>query len=183
MDSMVREKGGSLWKGQARLRVPGPSQEGDLAPNLLQKAQGGPMRCLILLADDFDDGRELCAFALRQEGFTVKDLSDGSTVMSVAIEVQPEVMVLDLTLPGVDGWTLIGQLKAHPVTRAVPIVVLSAHAYQADEDRAMAAGADVYLRKPCTPADLVGAIRSVSAPCAEFFRDPDPTPSRSAPRA
>ena len=141
------------------------------------------MRCLVLLADDSDDGRELCAFALRQQGFSVTDVADGSTVLALAVELQPEVMVLDLTLPGVDGWTLIGQLKAHPVTRSIPIVILSAHAYQADEDRAMAAGADVYLRKPCTPADLVAAIRSVSEPCEAVFSDAGRTPPRSEPRA
>jgi CheY-like chemotaxis protein len=141
------------------------------------------MRCLILLADDFDDGRELCAFALRQHGFAVTDLPDGSRVLEVAVETQPEVLVLDLTLPGVDGWTLIGQLKAHAVTTSIPIVVLSANAYKADEERAMAAGADMFLRKPCTPADLVSAIRSVSSPCEALFGDPGPTPERSAPRA
>jgi CheY-like chemotaxis protein len=141
------------------------------------------MRCLILLADDFDDGRELCAFALRQQGFAVTDLPDGSRVLDVAVETQPEVLVLDLTLPGVDGWTLIGQLKAHAVTASIPIVVLSANAYKADEERAIAAGADVFLRKPCTPGDLVSAIRSVSAPCEALPGGPAPTPERPAPRA
>ena len=141
------------------------------------------MRCLILLADDFDDGREVCAFVLRQHGFTVTDLADGSSVMAVAVELQPEVIVLDLTLPGVDGWTLIDQLKAHPVTAPIPIVVLSANAYKADEDRALAAGAAVYLRKPCEPMELVNAIRSVSASCEAVFTDAGRTPPRPAPAA
>jgi CheY-like chemotaxis protein len=141
------------------------------------------MRCLILLADDYDDGREVCAFALRQQGFTVTDLPDGNNVVAVAVELQPEVIVLDLTLPGVDGWTLIGQLKAHPVSASIPIVVLSAHAYRADEERALAAGAALYLRKPCEPTELVKAIRSVSTSCEAVFTEQARTPSRSAPQA
>src|SRR6185503_4017100 len=122
-----------------------------------QSSRGGPMRCLIMLADDYDDGSEIYAFYLRRQGFDVTELATGDGLLALAIESQPEVMVLDLTLPGVDGWTLITQLRAHPLTRHIPIVVLSARAYPEDERRALALGADAFLRKPCPPPALVEA--------------------------
>jgi len=101
------------------------------------------LKCMVLLAEDFEDTRDVYAFYLRLEGFTVHDLPDGDCVLSLAIEAQPDVVVLDLGLPGIDGCALAEELRAHPQTAHIPIVVLSAHAYPEDEQRARDAGAEL----------------------------------------
>jgi CheY-like chemotaxis protein len=120
---------------------------------------------MVLLAEDFDDTRDVYAFYLRREGFTVHDLPDGNRVLALALEMQPDVVVLDISLPGVDGYALAAALRAHPLTARIPIVVLSAHAYPEDEKRAREAGATAFLRKPCLPAKLADTLRAVSENC------------------
>jgi CheY-like chemotaxis protein len=123
------------------------------------------LKCIVLLAEDFEDTRDVYAFYLRQEGFSVHDLPDGERVLPLAIELQPDVVVLDLALPGVDGYALTALLRAHPLTSQMPIVILSAHAYPEDEQRARDAGASAFLRKPCLPHDLAATLKQVSESC------------------
>jgi CheY-like chemotaxis protein len=132
------------------------------------------LKCMVLLAEDFEDTRDVYAFYLRREGFTVHDLPDGHQVLSLAVELQPDVVVLDLSLPGVDGYCLAAQLRAHPSTARTPIVVLSAHAYPEDERRAREAGAAAFLRKPCLPAELADTLKRVSENCKSAFTAPHP---------
>jgi CheY-like chemotaxis protein len=127
------------------------------------------LKCIVLLAEDFDDTREVFAFHLRQEGFAVHDVPDGSQVLALAIELQPDVIVLDLDLPGVGGCALTAALRGHPLTAHHPVVILSAHAYPEDEARARAAGAHAFLRKPCLPAELAATLKAVSESCARSF--------------
>ena len=131
------------------------------------------LKCLVLLAEDFEDTRDVYAFYLRREGFVVHDLPDGSRVVPLAVEMQPDAVVLDLSLPGIDGYSLAAALRASPLTAHIPIVVLSAHAYPEDERRALAAGAAAFLRKPCLPADLADAIKRVSENCQRAFVAPE----------
>jgi CheY-like chemotaxis protein len=131
------------------------------------------LKCMVLLAEDFEDTRDVYAFYLRREGFTVHDLPDGERVLSLALEMQPDVVVLDLALPGVDGYALAAALRAHPLTARIPIVVLSAHAYPEDEQRAREAGAAAFLRKPCLPAELADTLRAVSENCKTPLAAPE----------
>ena len=135
------------------------------------------LKCMVLLAEDFEDTRDVYAFYLRLEGFIVHDLPDGNCVLSLAIEVQPDVVVLDLGLPGIDGYTLAAELRAHPRTAHIPIVVLSAHAYPEDEQRAREAGAAAFLRKPCLPGDLADTLKRVSENCKRASPTPDGQPA------
>ena len=123
------------------------------------------LKCVVLLAEDFADARDVYAFYLRQEGFSVHDLPDGERVLPLAIELQPDVIVLDMGLPGVDGLALTAQLRAHPLTTHLPVVILSAHAYPEDEERARVAGAAAFLSKPCLPHDLAATLKQVSESC------------------
>jgi CheY-like chemotaxis protein len=137
------------------------------------------LKCIVLLAEDFEDTRDVYSFYLRQEGFSVHDLPDGDRVLPLAIELQPDVVVLDLALPGTDGYALTAQLKAHPLTAHMPIVILSAHAYPEDEERAREAGATAFLRKPCLPHELAAMLKQVSESCrGKADPDPDPDPDR-----
>jgi CheY-like chemotaxis protein len=129
---------------------------------------------MVLLAEDFEDTRDVYSFYLRREGFTVHDLPDGKGVLALALQLQPDVVVLDLSLPGVDGYSLAAQLRAHPQTAQTPIVVLSAHAYPEDEQRARDAGAAAFLRKPCLPAELAETLKRVSENCKRASTAPDP---------
>ena len=137
------------------------------------------MKCIVLLAEDFDDAREVYALYLRQEGFAVHDLPDGSRVLPLAIELQPDVIVLDLELPGIDGWCVARALSEHPLTSSIPVVALSAHAYLEDEERARAAGAAAFLRKPCSPVELAATLKRVSESCARKFRREERQPAAS----
>jgi DNA-binding response OmpR family regulator len=127
------------------------------------------LKCIVLLAEDFDDTREVLAFFLREAGFAVHDLPDGDRVMPLAIELQPDVVVLDLGLPGMDGFALTAALRGHPLTMHMPIVILSAHAYPEDERRAREAGAAAFIRKPCVPTELADALKTVSESCGRAF--------------
>jgi CheY-like chemotaxis protein len=125
------------------------------------------LKCMVLLAEDFDDARELYRLGLENAGFAVHDIASGEVVMPLAIELRPDVVVLDVAMPGLDGLSVAAQLRAHPVTAHLPIVVLSARAFPEDEARARAAGAAAFLRKPCLPDELVATLVRVSETCRQ----------------
>ena len=138
------------------------------------------LKCLVLLAEDFEDARDVYAFYLRREGFAVQDLPDGDRVLPLALEMQPDVVVLDLSLPGMDGCALAAALRADPTTAHIPIVVLSAHAYPEDEQRAREAGATAFLRKPCLPGELADTLKRVSESCQRAFTSLESGPQAAA---
>ena len=136
-------------------------------------------RCHVLLVDDAIDSREMYAFFLRSAGYAVHEAIDGGDAVAIATELRPDVIVMDLSLPSVDGFTAIRQLAAHPETAAIPIVVLSGHIYPHDERRAKDAGAAAFLAKPCHPDVLAATVRKVSMPCDAAVAAvalPDPPP-------
>ena len=138
------------------------------------------LKCLVLLAEDFEDARDVYAFYLRREGFAVQDLPDGDRVLPLALEMQPDVVGLDLSLPGMDGYALAAALRADPTTAHIPIVVLSAHAYPEDEQRAREAGATAFLRKPCLPGELADTLKRVSESCQRAFTSLESGPQAAA---
>lgn len=139
------------------------------------------MKCIVMLADDAEDAREAYAFYLSRNGFTVHQLDDGSRVSGLAIELQPDVIVLDLGMPGLDGWETTALLHAHPLTSHIPIVILSGYAFPDDERRALEAGASVFLTKPCSPPVLAEALKQASASCASKVAAQGTPPPAAAP--
>jgi CheY-like chemotaxis protein len=125
--------------------------------------------CTILLVDDVNDTREMYAFFLRASGFAVHEAADGVDVLALAVEFRPDVVVLDLSLPSMDGWSAMEGLSAHPETAGIPVVILSAHTFPADEERAKQTGAAAFLAKPCPPDQLALRLREVSETCAQAF--------------
>jgi two-component system, cell cycle response regulator DivK len=116
------------------------------------------LRPLLLLVEDFDDAREMYREYLAFSGFHVETARDGQEAIDKARALAPDLILMDLSLPGIDGWEATRLLKADPATRRVPIVALSAHAMAADGERALAAGCDGFIAKPCLPPDLVVQI-------------------------
>lgn len=117
-----------------------------------------PTRPLLLVVEDFDDAREMYRDYLEFAGFRVETARDGREGIDKARALQPDLVLMDLSLPGIDGWEATRLLKADPETRHILIVALSAHALAAEGERARAAGCDGFIAKPCLPPDLVHEI-------------------------
>jgi CheY-like chemotaxis protein len=128
-------------------------------------------QCTVLLVDDVCDSREMYAFFLRAAGYAVHEAGDGSDAVEMAVEFRPDVIVMDLSLPFLDGFAAIEKLSTHAETAAIPIVVLSARTFPADEERARTSGAAAFLAKPCAPDVLARTVRVVSDSCDRAFSE------------
>jgi two-component system, cell cycle response regulator DivK len=117
-----------------------------------------PTSPLILIVEDFDDAREMYRDYLEFSGFRVETARDGVEGMAKARNLQPDLILMDLSLPGIDGWEATRLLKADPETSHLLIVALSAHALATEGERARAAGCDGFIAKPCLPPDLVDEV-------------------------
>jgi two-component system cell cycle response regulator DivK len=112
-------------------------------------------RLNILLVEDYDDAREMYKDYLEFSGFSVHTARDGHEALEKARMLMPDLILMDLSMPGLDGWEATRQLKADPATSDLVIVALSAHALAAEGERARQAGCDGFIAKPCLPHDLV----------------------------
>jgi two-component system, cell cycle response regulator DivK len=112
-------------------------------------------RPLILLVEDYDDAREMYRDYLEYAGFQVETARDGHEALTKARESNPDLVLMDLSMPGLDGWEATRLLKTDPATSHLTVVALSAHALAAEGDRAKRAGCDGFIAKPCLPHDLV----------------------------
>jgi CheY-like chemotaxis protein len=112
----------------------------------------------ILLVEDYDDAREMYRDYLEFSGFQVDTARDGHEALEQARRHNPDLVLMDLSLPGLDGWEATRILKKDPATAHLIVVALSAHALSAEGDRARAAGCDGFIAKPCLPHDLVDQI-------------------------
>ena len=121
-----------------------------------------PARPLVLIVEDHVDTRLMYAEYLRFAGLTVTEARDALTGVAKAIALRPNVIVMDLMLPGVDGWEAIRRLRMNAQTARLPIIVITGHEHK-DYLRhaAIAAGADAYLIKPCLPSRLGSEIQRV----------------------
>jgi two-component system, cell cycle response regulator DivK len=113
----------------------------------------------VLLVDDNDDARTIYGRALEHFGFLILEAESGDEGIRIAIEDRPAIIIMDLSIPGVDGLTATRMLKDREESRGIPIIVLTAHALPEYQERAEAAGCDAYLTKPCEPRRLVEEIR------------------------
>lgn len=113
---------------------------------------------LILLVEDFDDAREMYREFLEFSGFRVLTARDGREALEQARDANPDLILMDLSLPGIDGWEATRILKNDAATSHLTIVALSAHALAAEGERARQAGCDGFIAKPCLPGDLLTQI-------------------------
>jgi len=114
---------------------------------------------LVLLAEDFEDARELYRDYLQFSGFDVETANNGREAITRAVELQPDLILMDASMPVLDGWQATRELKANPVTRHIPILALTAHAFDDARREARAVGCDGFVTKPCLPDDLVSRVR------------------------
>ena len=114
---------------------------------------------LILVVDDYEDAREMYAEYLRFCGFRVAEARNGNEALDQAFTLMPDLILMDLSLPGMDGWEATRQLKADERTRQIPVVALTGHALAGASEGAKKAGCDSFVTKPCLPDDLVVEVR------------------------
>jgi two-component system, cell cycle response regulator DivK len=126
------------------------------------KKPAGPSP-LVLLVDDYADNRAMYARYLVHAGFRVDEATNGVEALDKAGALQPDLIVMDLSLPVMDGWEATRRLKANPQTRRIPVLALTGHALGDHEREASAAGCDGYVTKPCLPEDLTARIQDMLA--------------------
>ena len=114
---------------------------------------------LILVVDENEDDREMYAEYLRFCGFRVAEARNGNEALDQAFTLMPDLILMDLSLPGMDGWEATRQLKADERTRQIPVVALTGHALAGASEGAKKAGCDSFVTKPCLPDDLVVEVR------------------------
>lgn len=117
----------------------------------------------ILIVDDYEDSRALCTEYLQFMGYRVSSAADGREAVRKASDL-PDVIVMDLSLPRMDGWEAIRALKADTATRDIPVIVLTGHALSGLRERAIEAGCVGFLTKPCLPPDLLDEVRRTLEP-------------------
>jgi CheY-like chemotaxis protein len=115
-------------------------------------------RPLVLVADDNEDILGLVRAVLERSGYEVVSVSDGAQALASVEKRQPDLAVLDITMPEIDGLEVLRRLRADTRTRGLPVVLLSAQAQEADVDRGFATGASAYLKKPFSPRELTERI-------------------------
>jgi two-component system, cell cycle response regulator DivK len=112
----------------------------------------------VLIVDDDFDARRMYSEYLRMKGWVAFTAVDGRTGIDKAMELVPSAIVLDLSMPRVDGWTVLEHLRESSWTNAIPIVVVSA---LEERDRALECGCDAYLSKPCSPEVVWLQVRAL----------------------
>lgn len=119
----------------------------------------GDAQPLVLLVDDSEDNREVYAQYLTLSGFRVEIAVDGVEAVEKAASLKPDVIVMDLAMPRLDGWEATRRIKAAPATSGIPVIALTGNADSESKRRSQEVGCSGYLTKPCLPDVLVSEIR------------------------
>lgn len=114
----------------------------------------------ILYIEDNDDNLFMLTRRLRRRGYDVLAARDGKAGVQAALDSRPDLILMDLVLPVLDGWAATRELKSLPETREIPVIAVSSHAMSGDREKALAAGCDDYHTKPIDFERLVTAIRN-----------------------
>jgi CheY-like chemotaxis protein len=114
----------------------------------------------ILLVEDNPDNRDMLSRRLVRRGFELSFAADGAEAIERAVAERPDLVLMDLSLPVIDGWEATRRIKADPATRAIPVIALTAHAMAGDRIKALEAGCDDYDTKP---VDLPRLLEKIAA--------------------
>jgi two-component system, cell cycle response regulator DivK len=131
----------------------------------------------VLVVDDYPDAREMYSEYLEFSGFDVIQAVNGMEALQRAVDASPDIILMDLSLPVMDGWEATRRLKEDARTNSIPVVALTGHALAGISEGAIKAGCDAFVTKPCLPEDLVKEIRRV------LERAPQSTPARKIRRS
>jgi DNA-binding response OmpR family regulator len=116
---------------------------------------------VVLAADDDQDILELIVFRLERSGYTVVQAHDGAEALELAGSAKPDLAVLDVMMPKLDGFEVTRRLREDEATRKMPIILLTARSQEADIQRGFDAGADDYIRKPFSPQELRARVQAI----------------------
>jgi two-component system cell cycle response regulator DivK len=136
---------------------------------------------LVLVVEDYQDAREMYAAYLQFSGFEVAEATNGIEAIEKAQRLMPDIILMDLALPRMDGWEATRRLKSDERTRKIPVVALTGHALAGHAEGARQAGCDAFVTKPCLPDALVAEIRRLldGQPTGAEGRAPRGTRKRS----
>lgn len=115
---------------------------------------------LIFIVDDDPDVRELVQYKLLQAGHEVLSATNGQDALRLVPTALPELLLLDVMMPGLSGFEVLAQLRAFDVTRALPIIMLTAKVQETDTERGFTLGADDYMTKPFSPRELMRRVNT-----------------------
>ena len=118
----------------------------------------------ILVVEDDADNRRIVVKVLTVDGYEVLEATDGRSALATARKEHPDLIIMDLAMPGLDGWQAATQLKSDPKVADIPIIALTAFAMRGDEEKAREAGCDGYLSKPCRPQTIREVVRRYLRP-------------------
>lgn len=116
---------------------------------------------LVLAADDDEDILGLVSFRLERAGYTVLLARDGEEALEIALREQPDLAVLDVMMPKLEGFELTRRLRGEQATSRMPIILLTARSQEADVQQGFDAGADDYIRKPFSPDELLSRVQAI----------------------
>ena len=132
---------------------------------------------LVLVVEDYQDAREMYAAYLSFSGYRVAEATNGLEAIEKTVELMPDIILMDLALPRMDGWEATKRLKGDARTKHIPIVALTGHALQGHAEGARQAGCDAFVTKPCLPDALVAEIERM------LSRRSESGPARKPPRS
>jgi CheY-like chemotaxis protein len=112
----------------------------------------------VLLVEDNEDNRIVYSTILQHFGYVVMEALNGEEGIAKARNERPDLILMDISIPVIDGWEATQVLKRDPETRGIPIIALTAHALASDREKAMEVGCDSYLAKPCEPKAVVSEV-------------------------
>ena len=118
----------------------------------------------ILIVEDNEMNRDMLSRRLVKRGYEIALAVDGEQGLAMARSERPALVLMDMSLPGLDGWEATRQLKAMPETRDIPVIALTAHAMAGDREKALAAGCDDFDTKPIELPRLLGKIEALLGP-------------------
>jgi two-component system cell cycle response regulator DivK len=117
----------------------------------------------ILVVEDQEDNRRIVRDLLASAGYQMIEALDGESGVRLAETERPDLILMDIQLPGVDGYEATRRIKANPELRSIPIIVVTSYALSGDDVKAMQAGCDAYVAKPFSPRQLLAKIREFLA--------------------
>jgi two-component system cell cycle response regulator DivK len=117
----------------------------------------------ILVIEDTEDNRRILRDLFTNAGYELMEASDGERGVAMAAEHRPDIILMDIQLPIIDGYEATRRIKANPATRHIPIIAVTSYALSGDEAKALAAGCDAYVAKPFSPRKILEKVRELLA--------------------